>query len=92
MKPLEGLSVIQDESMLRPDLIVTDVVYIPRKSKLMEQAEAAGATAINGLGMMLWQGALAFELWTGQQMPVDYIKEQFLQINKLPLWRLLSSL
>ncbi|MDM5356830.1 shikimate dehydrogenase [Peribacillus sp. ACCC06369] len=76
MKPLEGLSVIQDESMLRPDLIVTDVVYIPRKSKLMEQAEAAGATAINGLGMMLWQGALAFELWTGQQMPVDYIKEQ----------------
>lgn len=76
MKPLEGLSVIQDESMLRPDLIVTDVVYIPRKSKLMEQAEAVGATAINGLGMMLWQGALAFELWTGQQMPVDFIKEQ----------------
>ncbi|MNC75975.1 Shikimate dehydrogenase [compost metagenome] len=62
--------------MLRSDLIVTDVVYSPAKSKLMEQAESVGATAINGLGMMLWQGALAFELWTGQEMPVAYIKEQ----------------
>jgi shikimate dehydrogenase len=76
MKPLEGKSVIEDVSMLRSDLIVTDVVYSPAKSKLMEQAETVGATAINGLGMMLWQGALAFELWTGQEMPVAYIKEQ----------------
>ncbi|AET59232.1 shikimate dehydrogenase [Paenibacillus terrae HPL-003] len=76
MKPLEGKSVIEDVSMLRSDLIVTDVVYSPAKSKLMEQAQSVGATAINGLGMMLWQGALAFELWTGQEMPVSYIKEQ----------------
>lgn len=79
MKPLKGLSVIIDESMLRPDLIVTDVVYIPRKSKLIEQAEAAGAKAINGIGMMLWQGAMAFELWTGQSMPVEYIKEKMFE-------------
>ncbi len=64
MKPLEGKSVLEDVS------------YSPAKSKLMEQAESVGATAINGLGMMLWQGALAFELWTGQEMPVSYIKEQ----------------
>ena len=76
MKPLEGISVIEDTSMLRPELIVTDVVYSPLKSKLLQQAEAVGATAINGIGMMLWQGALGFKLWTGMEMPVDYVKER----------------
>lgn len=76
MKPLEGMSVIEDISMLRPDLFVTDVIYSPPKTKLLQQAEAVGATAINGHGMMLWQGALAFEMWTGQQMPVEYIQEK----------------
>jgi shikimate dehydrogenase len=81
MKPLEGISVIEDTSMLRPDLIVTDVVYSPLKSKLMQQAEAVGATAINGIGMMIWQGSLAFEMWTGIEMPVDYIKKQMFEKN-----------
>lgn len=75
MKPLEDLCNIPDPSMLRPDLVVSDVVYIPKKTKLLEMAEKQGCKIINGLGMMLWQGAKAFELWTGQQMPVDYIKE-----------------
>lgn len=79
MKPLEGLSVIEDTSMLRPDLIVTDVVYNPVTSKLLEQAQAAGCKTINGLGMMLWQGAMAFEYWTGREMPVQYIKEQMFE-------------
>ncbi len=79
MKPLEGLSVIEDTSMLRPDLIVTDVVYNPVTSKLLEQAQAAGRKTINGLGMMLWQGAMAFEYWTGREMPVQYIKEQMFE-------------
>lgn len=79
MKPLEGLSVIEDTSMLRPDLIVTDVVYNPVTSKLLEQAQAAGCQTINGLGMMLWQGAMAFEYWTGREMPVQYIKEQMFE-------------
>ncbi|WP_394238178.1 shikimate dehydrogenase [Niallia oryzisoli] len=81
MKPLEGISVIEDPSILRPDLIVTDVIYSPSKSKLLQQAEAAGATAINGLGMMLWQGALAFEMWTGHRMPVEYIQEKMFQTS-----------
>ena len=77
MKPLEGQSLIPDISWLRPELIVSDVVYIPRKTRLLEMAEEAGCQkAINGLGMMLWQGAAAFELWTGQEMPVEYVKEQ----------------
>jgi shikimate dehydrogenase len=76
MKPLEGQSLIPDESWLRPELIVSDVVYIPRKTKLLEMAESVGCKAINGLGMMLWQGAKAFEIWTGQEMPVEYVKEE----------------
>ena len=45
----------------------------------MEQAEEVGATAINGLGMLLWQAAEAFELWTGKEMPVGEIKKQLFE-------------
>ena len=54
--------------MLRKGLVVTDVVYNPQKSKLLAQAEEAGCTVINGLGMMLWQGALGFKLFTGEDI------------------------
>lgn len=75
MKPLEGQMVIPDESYLRPDLIVTDVVYIPTKTKLLEVAESVGCQYMNGLGMMLYQGAAAFKMWTKQDMPIEHIKE-----------------
>lgn len=76
MKPLEHLSIIDDvEDVLRKDLVVTDVVYNPQKSKLLKLAEEAGATPINGLGMMLWQGALGFKLLTGEDMPIEEIKK-----------------
>lgn len=76
MKPLENESVIPDASWLRPEMVVSDVVYIPSKTKMLQIAEAAGCKTINGLGMMLWQGAKAFEIWTGQPMPVEYVKTQ----------------
>lgn len=76
MKPLEGQMVIPDETYLRPDLIVADTVYMPRETKLLETARKVGcAKAINGEGMMLFQGAAAFKLWTGQDMPIDHIKD-----------------
>ena len=74
MKPLEGQSVIPDTSFLRPDLIVTDTVYAPRQTKLLEQAEEAGCKCMNGLGMMLFQGDAAFHLWTGKHMPLEHMK------------------
>lgn len=74
MKPFEGQMLLPDASFLRPDLIVSDVVYNPRKTHLLEVAENSGCRTINGTGMMLWQGAAAFEIWTGKEMPVDYIK------------------
>lgn len=75
MKPLEGQSVIPDSSFLRPDLIVTDTVYAPRQTKLLEQAKEAGCKCMNGMGMMLFQGDAAFHLWTGKHMPIEHMKE-----------------
>lgn len=76
MKPLEDESLINDPSMIRPDLVVMDVVYLPSETKLLKFAKEHGAKkAINGLGMMLYQGAEAFKLITDKDMPVDYVKD-----------------
>lgn len=75
MKPLEGQTYIPDKSFFRPDLIVTDVVYFPRETAMLKMAKEVGCKTMNGLGMMLFQGSAAFELWTGQPMPIDYMKE-----------------
>lgn len=75
MKPLEGQTYIPDISFFRPDLIVADVVYYPRQTALLKMAKEAGCKAMNGLGMMLFQGSAAFELWTGQPMPIEYMKD-----------------
>lgn len=75
MKPLEGQTYIPDASFLRPDLIVVDIVYAPRRTALLEIAREVGCKYMNGLGMMLFQGSAAFELWTGQPMPIAYMKD-----------------
>lgn len=83
MKPLEGKSLINDPSYFHKDMIVYDTVYAPRTTKLMEVAEQAGVEHVfNGLGMMLEQGAEAFKLWTGKEMPVDYIRELLFNDDK----------
>ncbi len=75
MKPLEGITYIPDTSFFRPELVVLDIVYAPRETALLKLAKSAGCRTLNGLGMMLFQGAAAFEMWTGKQMPIDYMKE-----------------
>lgn len=75
MKPLEGKTYIPDKSFFRSDLYVTDIVYSPDETAMLKMAKEAGCKTMNGLGMMLFQGAAAFKLWTGQDMPLDYIKE-----------------
>ena len=71
----EDFSLIEDKSFFRKDLIVSDIIYNPSKTKLLQIAEKEGCKIINGIGMLLYQGALSFELWTNEKMPVDYIKE-----------------
>lgn len=76
MKPLEGQSLVDDPSWFKPDQVVFDTVYAPRETKLMQVAQDAGVKHVfNGLGMLLDQGAAAFKLWTGKEMPVDYIRD-----------------
>lgn len=76
MKPLEGKSIITDPTMLRKDLVVSDCIYSPRKTKLLEIAEKQGCKILNGIGMMLWQGHAQIKIWTGQDAPIDYVKEK----------------
>ncbi|MBK9751544.1 MAG: hypothetical protein IPO91_32925 [Chloroflexi bacterium] len=48
-----------------------DMIYRPAKTRLMGQVEAAGGRAVSGLGMLVRQGAAAFQLWTGVYPPVE---------------------
>ncbi len=75
MKPMEGQTFIPDQSFFRPDLIVTDVIYSPKETAMLQMARKAGCRTINGLGMMLFQGAEAFKLWTGKDMPIAHMKK-----------------
>lgn len=61
-------------SMLRKDLIVTDIIYHPEETTLLREAKALGCTTMNGKYMLLYQGAASYEMWTGQKMPVEDIK------------------
>ena len=56
---------------LHADLAVLDAVYTPLDTRLLREAEAAGATTVDGAWMLLFQGVEAFELWTGEDAPVD---------------------
>lgn len=67
-------------SLLRPDLTVFDIVYNPVKTRLLREAEAAGAQAIGGLDMLVGQGALAFEMWTGIKAPAELMKTEALKL------------
>ena len=75
MRPQEGLTYIPDPSFLRPDLVVTDAIYSPLETELLRLARSVGCKVMNGQGMMLFQGAEAFKLWTGLDMPIDHMKE-----------------
>ena len=53
---------------------VFDMIYRPAETALLKAAKAGGSRTANGLGMLLYQGAAAFELWTGQPAPVDVMR------------------
>ena len=75
MKPREGQTYIPDKSFFRPDLIVTDIIYSPQETKMLQLAKSAGCKTMNGMGMLLFQGAAAFQLWTGKEMPIEHMKQ-----------------
>ena len=74
MEPEEDKSPLADETCLHGGLVVLDIVYRPLRTRLLAQAEAAGARVVEGLGMFVHQGARAFEIWTGEKAPVDVMR------------------
>ena len=77
MAPHADTCPIPDASMLRPELIVSDIIYNPKQTRLLQMASANGCATFNGLYMLLFQGAEAFRLWTGKEMPIEPIREHY---------------
>lgn len=63
---------------LHDRLFVYDLIYNPLKTRLLEAAEAVGARGANGVGMLVYQGAISFEIWTGRKPPADVMKQAVL--------------
>lgn len=77
MGEAEDQSIVTDPTVFHPDLAVVDIIYSPATTRLMKMAKEAGCRKVfNGLGMMLGQGALAFNIWTGEQMPIEFVKQE----------------
>ena len=66
-------------NLLRPGLIVVDIVYNPIKTRLLKEAEAAGAETVSGVDMFVWQAALAFERWTGIEAPLELMRQEIIK-------------
>ncbi|SIA20174.1 shikimate-5-dehydrogenase, fungal AROM-type [Mycobacteroides abscessus subsp. abscessus] len=73
---MDGSSQPIPTSIVLPEkLMVADVIYQPFETPFLKWAKNQGNQSINGLGMLLYQAAEAFELWTGKEMPTDQIWE-----------------
>ena len=70
---------IADVKLLHSQLAVFDLIYSPSETRLIQEAKKMGIKAYNGLGMLIHQGAIAFELWTHREMAVQNIRERLEQ-------------
>ena len=75
MDPDIDRSPVDDPSTFTSDHVVYDLIYNPRPTRLLREAEETGATLVDGLGMLIGQASAAFERWTGAVMPVDVIRK-----------------
>ncbi len=74
LKPGDPLPWAPD--LITSDMTVCDLVY--KKTKFLQEAAEKGTITLDGSGMLLWQGVLAFELWTGIKPPVDVMRQALL--------------
>lgn len=74
LKPGDPLPL--NPEFITSDMVIYDLVY--KKTKFLQEAEKKKARALDGSGMLLWQGVLAFELWTGVKPPVDIMRQALL--------------
>ena len=76
MAPNEDGCLIKDSGLLRTDLVVVDIIYNPLETKLYKMAKANGCKVLNGIEMLIHQGAASFKLWTGKEMPLNDVREK----------------
>jgi shikimate dehydrogenase len=74
LKAGDGSPLDERHFSLKQTRAVYDMIYRPAETKLLAAAQAAGCKTANGLGMLLHQGAQAFEIWTGQPAPLDAMR------------------
>ena len=79
MKGREDKCIISSETVLNDKVFVYDIVYDPRETLLMKYAKKAGCKTVNGINMMIWQGAIAFKIWFGVDMPLDYVRKELFE-------------
>jgi len=75
LKPGDGLPYDEGRFSLRQAGAVFDMIYRPAETGLLRNAREAGCRAANGMGMLLYQGARALELWTGRKAPVAVMRQ-----------------
>lgn len=79
-----GMNPNINQSLIEPDnlesnLTVMDIIYNPHDTQLIKDAKAVGAKVVNGIEMLIYQGATAFEIWTGQQAPIPVMRKALLE-------------
>lgn len=74
LKPGDASPLDGQPFSLKQTRAVYDMIYQPAETQLLAAAKAAGCPAANGLGMLLHQGAAAFEIWTGQTAPREVMR------------------
>jgi shikimate dehydrogenase len=75
LKPGDALPFQQSEFSLRQTATVYDMIYRPAETSLLQEARAVGCRVANGLGMLLYQGAKALEIWSGKVAPVEIMRQ-----------------
>lgn len=78
MKPNQEKTIFQVHELKSPS-IVSDIIYQPLETKLLKQAQVAGASLHFGHTMLLYQAQYAFEIWTGRKVSIGYMDEQLQQ-------------
>ncbi len=77
MSPREDQCPLPEDIQFPDSLTVSDVIYQPRRTLLLQRAEAQGCATFNGMYMLLHQGAAAFRIWTGRDMPLEMIRNRY---------------
>jgi shikimate dehydrogenase len=75
LKPADPLPLDETEFQIQRATAVFDMIYRPAETAFLKLAKAAGCRTANGLGMLLYQGAKALELWTGRPAPVEIMRD-----------------